>query len=229
MRRDCFWGLTIALVLALSASSAAGQGYKQSVGWSGGALYTTSLNSGGAPGGEGGDLKPELSWAGAMFYDYWLGSGRAGARLQAALGQHTIPWTQGDRKIRLYELDLTLMLRFAPVTLDRTVSPFLSVGGGVIRWELGDGPVTSYAPAAVSYNGTESFDLIAVGSFGFDFITPWSWGEGPLIVRLEGRDLAQLKSPFDPLNADQGDFGIVHNVYVSLGVHTGIGVLSGGM
>ncbi|MGD8362379.1 MAG: hypothetical protein PVJ04_13215 [Gemmatimonadota bacterium] len=226
MRRDRFWGLTLGLALALFASPAAGQGYKYSVGWSGGAFLTTSLNNGAAA-QEGGDLKPDMSWAGAMFFDHWLGSGRVGGRLHGALGQQTIPWIQGDRDIQVYEIDVTLMLRFAPATLDRTVSPFLSLGGGVIHWGMGDGPVTSYLPAAASYDGTQNFDLIAVGGLGFDIITPWSWGDGPLIVRLEGRDHVQFNSPFDPLDADASKFGIIHNIYASLGVHTGIGVLGG--
>jgi hypothetical protein len=106
--------------------------------------------------------------------------------------------------------------------------PFLTGGVGVIRWSLGSGAPTSFNSAGATYQGEEKFQLVAVGGLGFDFITPWHWGEGPVVVRLEGRDHIQFASPFDPINPEDSDFGMIHNIGIVLGFHTGMGWLEGG-
>jgi hypothetical protein len=96
---------------------------------------------------------------------------------------------------------------------------------GVIDWGLGDGPVTTFTPAGATYPGNQKPQLVAVAGAGIDLVTPWRWGEGPLVIRLEGRNHLQLASPFDPAAADQEDFGMIHNAVISLGLHTGMGTL----
>jgi hypothetical protein len=120
------------------------------------------------------------------------------------------------------------MLRPAAPLPGRTLLPYLSGGVGFSRWGLGSGDPTTFGAAGATYDGKESFDLLIPFSVGLDFITPWRWGEGPMVVRIEGRDHLQLKSPFDPVDPDQGDFGMIHNFGLVLGLHTGLGILGGG-
>jgi hypothetical protein len=124
--------------------------------------------------------------------------------------------------------DLDLLLRPVAPEPGRSVLPFFTGGVGLINWGLGDGPETTFDAAGVTYDGKEALDFTAVAGLGIDFITHWRWGEGPLIIRLEGRDHMQFSSPFDPVNPEDSAFGMVHNAMVLLGLHTGIGILQGG-
>jgi hypothetical protein len=188
----------------------------------------TGLNGGATGSGEVLELKPDPTWVISAHYDHWLGNGNIGIRARAGFSRPILPWVQGDREIRVYTADLGLLLRPVAPGPGKSVLPFISGGVGLINWGLGDGPVTTFDAAAVTYGGEESFDLVAVAGVGIDIITPWQWGEGPLVIRLEGRDHMQLSSPFDPVNPEGGEFGRVHNASLVLGFHTGMGVLGGG-
>jgi hypothetical protein len=211
-----------------AASPAWAQGYKSAAGWSGGVLLNTSLNDGATGGDQLVDLKPDPTWIITGHYDQWIGGGNLGIRARGGFSKPVLPWVQGDREIRVYMADLGVLLRPVAGAPGKSVLPFLAGGVGFIKWGLGDGPITTFDPAAAVYGGEESFHLTATAGLGFDIVTPWEWGEGPLVVRVEGRDFIQFSSPFDPVNADDGDFGLIHNASVVLGFHTGIGVLGGG-
>ncbi len=229
MRPNLAGGLAVAVLLATSVVSAAGQDYKSSVGWNAGVLYTTAMNDGAtASGGEAVEIKPEMTWTIGLHYDYWLWSGFLGVRIHGAWAQQDVTWIQGTREVYVYTADLDLMLRPLRPTSTRSVSPYLALGVGGIRWKLGDGPATSYPPAGAVYPGEEKFELIGVGGVGIDFVTPWSWGENPLVIRLDGRDQVQIASPFEPTDPADDEFGLIHNFQVTLGLHTGIGWLRGG-
>jgi hypothetical protein len=225
MRRILIAGLTLLGVLLLSGSQVQAQvAYKHSVGWAAGVVSTSSLND-----GSGGalSLEPDLTWTAGAYFDYWLG-GHVGLRGQGGVTRHTLPWTQGDREIYSYSVDLSFLLRPAGPVPGRSLLPFVSGGVGVARWGLGRGAPTTFGAAAATYDGSESYNLLVPVSVGVDYITPWNWGEGPMVIRIEGREHLQLMSPFDPVNPDQDDFGMVHNYGVLIGVHTGLGVLGGG-
>jgi hypothetical protein len=225
MRRFLLAALTLTSLGLAGASPAFAQGYKSAVGWSGGVFAPTSLNNG-ATGGEGlVDLKPTATWIVTVNYDYWLAGGNIGVRARGGFSKPSLPWVQGDREIRVYMADLGLLLR--PVAPDpgKSVLPFVGAGVGFINWGLGDGPTTTFNPAAVTYGGKESFNLVATAGLGIDIVTPWMWGEGPLVIRLEGQDYVQFSSPFDPVNPDDAEFGIIHNIGLVLGFHTGMGIL----
>jgi hypothetical protein len=228
MRRYLIAALTLTTLGLASASPALAQGYKTSIGWSGGVLLNTGLNDGAAGSGEVLELKPDATWVMNAHYDHWVGGGNIGIRAQAGVSMPILPWVQGDREIRVYMADLGLLLRPVAPAPGKSVLPFISGGVGFINWGFGDGPVTTFDAAAVTYGGEEPFDLVALAGVGIDIITPWKWGEGPLVIRLEGRDHMQFSSPFDPVNPEDGDFGMVHNASVVLGFHTGMGVLGGG-
>lgn len=218
---------TLGLASAV-ASEVAAQDYRSSVGWNAGVILNTSLNDGASDGGSVVDLKPDPTWSLGGHFDRWLGSGLIGARVSAGLARHVVPWTQGDRSVYSYRADIGLMLRLTRPSPYNTMVPFVSAGAGVLRWGLGEGPVTTFSAAQTRYSGEEGFQLAANAGVGLDFVTPIFWGEGPMIVRLEGRDFIQLSSPFDPVDPDSGDFSPIHNIYISVGVHTGVDLLGGG-
>jgi hypothetical protein len=227
MRRYLTAASGLVALVAVSISPAWAQDYQSSVGWNAGAIMTTSLNDGAADAGAAVDLKPDLTWALGVHWDRWLGNGQVGLRVQGGMARHVLPWSQGDRTIQVFMADVDLLLRAVSPSPYRTVLPFIGGGVGLIHWGLGDGPVTTFNPAGASYLGDERPQLMAVAGVGIDLITPWQWGEGPLVIRLEGRNHLQFASPFDPANPEQEDFGMIHNAVVSLGLHTGMGALVG--
>ncbi len=229
MRRMLLSTLGLVGILAAMVSPGMAQDYRSSVGWNAGVMLTTSLNNGADGGTDVVDLKPDLTWSLGGHYDKWFGGGQVGGRVSVGVARNVLQWTQGDRSVYSYRGDASLMLRPTSPDPSRTTIPFLSLGAGVMRWRLGDGPVTSFSAAGAKYSGDERFQLAASGGLGIDFVTPWQWGEGPLIVRLEGRDYVQFSSPFKPVDPEASDFGIIHNVFISLGFHTGVGHLGGGM
>jgi len=228
MRRHLMAALTLTGFALTSASPALAQGYAASAGWGGGVFLNTSLNDGASGNGEVLDLKPDPTWMVSVHYDQWFGAGNVGIRLRGDFTKPTIPWVQGDRDIRVYMADASLLLRPVTPASGGSVLPFIAGGVGFINWGLGDGAPTTFDPAGVTYGGKESFDFVATAGVGIDFLTPWSWGEGPVLVRLEARDHIQFSSPFESTNPDDGDLGMIHNAGVVLGLHTGIGVPGGG-
>ena len=116
---------------------------------------------------------------------------------------------------------------FAPAP-DKTALPFISGGVGLINWGLGDGPATTYESAGVVYDGSQAVDFVATAGLGVDIVSPWQWGEGSLMIRVEARDHIQFSSPFDPLDSEAGELGMIHNFGFVVGFHTGIGLLAGG-
>lgn len=227
MRRYLIAASVLAVFVSVSTSPAWAQDYRSSIGWNAGAIMTTSLNDGAAATGTLVALEPDLTWTVGAHWDRWLGNGQVGVRVQGGLARPVLPWTQGDRTIQVAMGDVGLLLRPVSPSPQRTVLPFIGGGVGLINWGLGDGPVTTFSPAGASYLGDEKPQLIAVAGLGIDLITPFHWGEGPLVIRLEGRNHLQFASPFDPADPQQADFGMIHNAVVSVGLHTGVGTLGG--
>ena len=227
MQRTFLIAILLVAGFLLSTSPAAAQAYGSSAGWSAGVLLNTGLNDGvGNP--EAVEMKPDPTWLVSVHYDRWFGNGQVGLRGRGGLSMPTLPWTQGDRELRVLMADLGLLLRPVAPTADKTVLPFIGGGVGLINWGLGNGPATTYSPGGVTYAGDEGVDLVATASLGVDIITPWQWGEGPVVVRLEARDHIQFSSPFDPAFPEDPEFGLIHNAGLVLGFHTGIGILGGG-
>ncbi len=227
MRRYLTTALALMALLVFTTTPGQAQAYQSSAGWNAGVLLSTALNDGAATGEGLVELKPDLTWLASLHYDRWFGSGNVGVRARGGFSMPTLPWEQGDRKIRVYMADIGLLLRPIVPSEDQAFLPFVGGGVGFINWGLGDGPITTYDPAGATYPGEEGFDLVATASFGFDIVTPLSWGEGPMIVRIEGRDHIQFSSPFEPINSEASEFGMIHNAAVVIGFHTGMGVLGG--
>ncbi len=227
MRRNFLAALALTFSAFAFASPALGQGYKSAAGFSGGVFFPTALNDGAVGAGELVEMKPDPTLTMNAHYDYWLGSGHLGLRGTAGLSRAILPWTQGDRKIRVFAMDLGFLLRPIASAPGKTVLPFINGGVGLINWGMGDGAPMSYNPAGANYDGDENFDFMAAVGFGLDIVSPWEWGEGPVVVRLEGRDFMQFDSPFEPTDPSDSAFGMIHNFSVVLGFHTALGSLDG--
>jgi hypothetical protein len=227
MQRYLIAALLLTALSLTTAPPATAQSYRSAAGWGAGVFLPTSLNDG-AVGANLLDMKPDMTWTANIHYDRWLGGGNIGIRGRAGFSKPILPWVQGDREIAVNMVDLGVLLRPIAPGPGRSILPFLGVSGGFIRWRLGDGLPTTFDPAGVSYAGEEGFDLAAVPSLGIDIVTPWRWGDGPLVIRLEGTDYIQFSSPFDPANPQDAEFGMIHNAAVLIGFHTGMGVLQGG-
>lgn len=228
MPRTFIAALALTLFAFAFASPASSQAYQSAVGWSGGAFFPTALNDGAADVGEFVEMKPDPTWLINVNYDYWFGSGNLGIQANGGFSKPTFPWVQGDRKIRVFMADLGVILRPMAPGPDKMILPFVGGGVGFMNWGFGDGAPTQYDPAGVNYSGEQSYDLIASAGLGIDFVTPWVWGEGPVVIRLEGRDYMQFDSPFDPIDSANDAFGMIHNFTVLLGFHTGMGSLTDG-
>ena len=228
MRRYLIAAATVVSLGLASASPALGQAYKSAAGWNAGVLFNTSLNDGAGEGEGFVDLKPDMTWVVSIHYDHWLGNGNVGIRARGGMSRPVLPWVQGDREIRVLMADLGILLRPVRPEAGKNVLPFIGGGVGLVNWGLGDGVETTFDPARATYSGEEAIDLVVTPSLGIDFVTPWNWGEGPLIVRLEGRDHIQFSSPFDPANPEDAEFGMIHNFAVVLGFHTGMGIIGEG-
>lgn len=228
MRRNFIAALALTFSALAFASPALGQEYQSAVGWSGGVFFNTALNDGAIGSADLVEMKPDPTWLLNVHYDYWLGGGNLGIRANGSFSKPILPWIQGDRAIRVYMADLGILLRPMAPGPGKAVLPFIGGGVGFMNWGLGDGPPTNFDPAGVSYDGEQAFEFVASAGAGIDFITPWEWGEGPIVIRLEGRDYIQFSSPFDPVFPDDDAFGMIHNIAVMLGFHTGMGSLTGG-
>lgn len=222
MRFNLAIGLAVAVATAASATSVSGQEYRGSAGWYGGVLWVTSLNSG--VGSPSVDVEPGPSPTFGVHYDHWLGRGIVGLRVNGAWGQQNIDWSDGKRKVYVYSGDVDLLFRLIPPNPARPVSIFVAGGAGVMRYGLGYGPRSTFEDANARYFGSEGWKGTALAGLGFDFITPWTWGDGPIVVRIEGADVIQLRSPLKPASG-HADFDVAHGARVTLGMHTGIGFL----
>ncbi|MGD2070948.1 MAG: hypothetical protein PVI57_19920 [Gemmatimonadota bacterium] len=222
IRRALITVLAGAGAAAVTWAPAQAQSYAGSVGWSVGAVTTTALNDGAEAELQ---LEPGLAPSLALYADRWWGRGLVGTRVQFSGATQEMDWQQGPRDIAVYTADLSLLLRLGAPSPGRSLLPYVGAGIGGVWWLLGNGATTTFPDAGAAYSGEESFKLAVVGSAGIDFVTPLRWDTDPVVVRLEARDAVQLRSPLEPLGTDAEDFGMIHNIRLSIGFHTGIGRL----
>ncbi len=217
-------GLGIAAVFALGVTPLAAQRHSSSVGLNFGAVFYSAFNSGVEAPAE--ELKPDPStgFFGGIQYDWFVGNGNLGFRVAAHYQQMKLPWNGQSRTIYAYAGDFDVLVRpIAPKSTSKVI-PYLSLGVGGTRYRLGQGNPTSFEAAGAAYSGEESTKFSVLGGIGLDFVTPLRWDEGPFLIRIEAQDNYVLDSPFTPLDSSQ-EFGGVHNIRVSIGLHNTMGRL----
>ncbi|MGH7575056.1 MAG: hypothetical protein ACREM1_08010 [Longimicrobiales bacterium] len=214
-----------ALAAALAAapeSGAAQQDYAWAAGFYGGGMWFSPLNDGGnAPAA----LELDPGWVAGVQGEHWFSQlgGHVGMRVNGEMTRRPLPLPGETRDIGVWMLDAGLMVRLLPPTQSTRFNVFLSAGGGVVRYRLGDGPPRTFVDANARYAGDEAARWAAVGGVGFDIITGSWWDEQPVGVRVEAVDHMVFDSPFDPLDGET--FSPIHNVRLAVGLLSGFGVL----
>lgn len=177
-------GGAIALTIALAAAPvplAAQQDYAWAAGFYGGGMWFSSLNDGG---GTGSALELDPGWVVGVQGEHWFSTfnGHVGMRVNSEFTQRPLPLAEETRDIGVWMLDAELMLRLLPPTALNRFNVFLSVGGGVVDYRLGDGPPRSFVDANAMYAGDETPRWAAVGGFGIDIITGSWWEDRKSVV-----------------------------------------------
>jgi hypothetical protein len=166
--------------------------------------------------------------------EWWFGSGRVGLRADAT---HTdTPFqiefdndANPDADAAQDELDqfgtvdtwfanASLMIRLLAPTAERRFAPFISVGGGMVRWDTENDAVTDLRLDAVDaqiYQEAQSEGAV-FGSIGADiFFTP------SVALRLEAKDYFNLDSPYlmlSTLSGERDHHGGTHNILWTAGL-----------
>lgn len=215
----------LALVIALSAGgapAAAQQDYAWAAGFYGGGMWFSALNNGS---GTGSALELDPGWVVGMQGEHWFSTfgGHVGMRVNGEFTRRPLPLAEETRDIGIWMIDAELMLRLLAPTRSTRFNVFLSAGGGLVGYRLGDGPPRTFIDANAMYAGDETPRWAAVGGVGFDIITGNWWDQQPVGVRVEAVDHMVFDSPFQPL--DGNTFSPIHNIRLAIGLFSGFGVL----
>jgi hypothetical protein len=194
-----------ALLCLLAAAPARAQDHDGSIGYGGGGIWFGDFD-------DRGTLALDPGWLVDAHAERWYLS-RLGVRVHGAFTQRPLQTPQDTREIRTWLLDAGVVLRLLPARPGRAVAPFLSLGGGVVSYELGRGTRLAIEEDLV-YPGDTNRQLAGVAGLGIDFLPRWSLLDTRLGVRLEVADHVVLKSPFE--SAAGESFGPIHNLRLTL-------------
>jgi len=213
--------LVVALAVLAGASDASPQAYRTAVGYGGGGLLVTPLNAGAGAAPQ--ELRLEAGWIMGAELEHRLGNGLLGLRLHGAYTQR--PFEVEDRTlgINMWLADAGIVLRPIAPGGERGVSPFLSVGGGVVTYRFGRGAPVDIEAANARYPGDNERQWTGVVGLGLDLGPLFELQETPLGFRLEVADHVAFRSPFEPISGER--FSPVHNVRVTLSLVSMVGEL----
>ena len=201
--------LVAAAVALLAPAGAAAQALSTAAGYGGGLISFGAFDAG----GEAAALSLQSGWVVTLFGEgAYIAGGRLGGRVNAAFTQRPLQNADGEvRDVGAWMLDGSVVLRPVPVRPSTVVAPFLSVGGGFVRYGLGKGDALEFPEAGVVYRGSDRPRVSVVGGAGVDIIpSRIRLFDTPLGLRLEVADHVVLSSPFRTLEGER--LGPLHNV-----------------
>lgn len=211
-----------ALALALATSPAAAQqDYSWAAGFHAGGVYFTAMNEGGGAA----LLEMEPGWIVGAQAERWFGvtRGHVGLRVNGGVTQRPLEMSGTTRDIGVWMVDAEFLLRMLPASPNGRFNIFLSAGGGLVNYRLGEGEALEFGDANAFYAGSETPRWAVAGGLGFDVITGSWWDSQPVGLRVEAVNHMVFDSPFAPIDGDS--FAPIHNVRLVLGLFSGFGVL----
>jgi hypothetical protein len=200
--------ISVVASLVLAASPSLAQDHTTAAGYGIGFIRPGALN----PGAPGAELALDAGWVATAFGETWhVADGRMGARLNGAFTQRPLQVGEEARDINTWMLDASVIVRLLPPAEENVVNPFLSAGGGLVRYGLGRGAQLFLPEAGVTYAGDDEVQWALVGGAGLDITPPgFRLGAAPLGIRLEVANHVVLRSPFR--GADDERLGPIHNI-----------------
>ena len=221
--------LTAAMFVAVLATPAGAQQKAWGFGVYGSRLQSGTLAQSGVN-----ELKLDNDLAIGGNLEWWFGGRRLGFRLDAAhtdqpfVYESENPAVERDNSIRnelsqygstdSWFADADLMLRLLTPTVDRRFAPFISLGGGFVRWDTENDQVQDLRldEADVQVYREAQSEGAIFGSIGTDiFFTP------SVALRLEAKDYYNPSSPYlmlSTLNGDRDHHGGGHNLLWTAGL-----------
>lgn len=205
-------GTASTLLLLLAAAPAAAQRYNTAAGYGGGYIDFGKFNP---DSDEAQEIGLESGWIINVFGEGMHYGGHLGLRGNVGFTRRPLEFAGDRRDISTWMADASIVLRPVAMTPTRVVSPFVSVGGGLISYGLGRHRRVVVIPEAnVQYRGDNEAQWTAVGGAGIDFALPRTrvWGT-PIGLRFEVADQIVPRSPFRSLDGEH--LGPIHNVRFS--------------
>ena len=169
------------------------------------------------------ELDHRAAYGGGL--EWWFGSRRVGFRTEATAtkANFVLETDAGDNTtadaalltpingVNTILANASLMFRFLQPAVDRKFAPFISIGGGMVRWDHdNDGvqPQDVRVPSAdVQIFGNAQTEAALFGSLGTDiFFTP------SIALRLEAKDYWNPRSPYIELSEIAATSGDRHQV-----------------
>ncbi|HEX7090414.1 MAG TPA: hypothetical protein VF192_09765 [Longimicrobiales bacterium] len=214
--------IVTAVALLAAVGEAASQDFRTAIGYGGGAVAITPLNAGGQ-GSE--ELRFEPGWIIAAHIEHRFGNGWLGLRAQGAYTQRPLAIADSTLAINVWFADAEFVLRPFGAGSARGVSPFVSLGAGLIKYGFGRGRPVEIVQANARYDGASEHRWAAVLGLGLDMGPVLEIQETPLGLRLEVGDHIALDSPFEPISGPR--FSPVHNMRATLSVVSLVGGVGG--
>lgn len=189
LRRNC-----LLFIAALTvATPATAQEHAVAAGYGAGFIQPGAFN----PGVAGTDLSMDAGWVITIFGEGWhIADGRVGARLNGAFTRRPLQLGEESRDIAMLAADASIVGRLLPATPDNTMAPFVSVGGGIVRYGLGRGVPLQFPESGVVYPGESEIRWALVGGAGVDIMPAgFRISDTPLGIRIEVANHMVLRSP----------------------------------
>lgn len=209
---------TLVTGLLLLAAPLTAQDHAGSIGYGGGGIWFSDFNAG----GDRVRLALETGWVVNAHFEEWFGSRRVGLRLNGAFSQRALDGSEPVDAVDMWLGGGDVMLRLLSARPSRTFSPFVALGGGMVRYNLGSAALRFIEEGAVSTGGAHLSATVSAG-FGFDLFPQFSLFGTRSGIRIEAIDHLALNSPFR--TPDGAEFDPVHNVRVSLSLLGLIGAI----
>jgi hypothetical protein len=195
-------------LLLLAAAPAAAQQYNTAAGYGAGAISFGAFN----PGTGAAELALQSGWVVNLFGEGYGGRGHTGLRGNVAFTQRPLEFAGDTRNISTWIADAGVVLRPLPLAETGTVSPFVTVGGGIVSYGLGrTGRPVVIGESDVFYPGDDERQWMATAGAGIDILPGGIRFAGtPLGLRLDVSDYVVLRSPFETFDGERP--GPIHNL-----------------
>ena len=217
--RACGAGILLAAASILGLSAPAhGQDYDMSAGWGGGYIsYAPFVKQGTAAPA---DIGLGATWVALLQAETWHLRRWVGLRVGGFYSRGTVTYPTAQKQTSVYGAELAGLVRIIPPAPDRIGTVYLIGGGGLMWYQLGEGPTVPIADAGVTYNADDRRQWMLLGGGGIELMTGLTAFDGELGVRFEGVDQISLSRPFREIGGPDPD--MMHNLRFSVMLFSGV-------